>query len=428
MRQPRRRRQPVPRPRGAPRPGGRAARRDRDGAARRASCWTRSRCARCARCAPEVGALSGGQRQSVAIARALLGEPRLVILDEPTAALGVAQTEQVLALVKRLRERGLGVILISHNLADVFEVADRIVVLRLGRNAASSPRSPSTHEKVVAAITGVGGDGSRPTPRRRRHEHDAPDAAEAVAAPVDDGRAAASACATALRKLLRGRARLAARPGRARRSSGRSSRSPTTASSPRSTSRTSRCRSRPSARSRSASCSCCCSGEIDLSVGAVSGLRGGRHGRPCRSRTGWARARRSSAGSPTAPRSASSRARSPRGSAIPSFVVTLAGLLGWQGALLLVLGDTGTVNLTDPGITNLTGTFLRRRRRLGRGGWRASPRSRSRRCSSAGGGSPPGWRPSPSACSGCGSARSAVGDLRRRVRSSTPTAACRWRC
>ena len=83
----------------------------------------------------EVGTLSGGQRQSVAIARALLGEPRVVILDEPTAALGVAQTAQVLDLVKRLRERGLGVVLVSHNLADVFAVADRIVVLRLGRHA-----------------------------------------------------------------------------------------------------------------------------------------------------------------------------------------------------------------------------------------------------------------------------------------------------
>ena len=73
----------------------------------------------------EVGMLSGGQRQTVAIARSMLGEPRMVILDEPTAALGVAQTEQVLQLVGRLRERGLGVILISHNLADVFQVADR---------------------------------------------------------------------------------------------------------------------------------------------------------------------------------------------------------------------------------------------------------------------------------------------------------------
>ena len=83
----------------------------------------------------EVATLSGGQRQQVAVARSLLGEPKIVLLDEPTAALGVAQTAQVLALIKRLRERGLGVMVISHNLADVFEVADRIVVLRLGRPA-----------------------------------------------------------------------------------------------------------------------------------------------------------------------------------------------------------------------------------------------------------------------------------------------------
>ncbi|MEH3054239.1 MAG: ATP-binding cassette domain-containing protein [Patulibacter minatonensis] len=106
----------------------------------------------------EVGSLSGGQRQSVAIARSLLGEPRIVILDEPTAALGVAQTAQVLALVSRLRERGLGVILISHNLSDVFEVADRIVVLRLGRNGGEYPATSDQRQAVVAAITGVADD------------------------------------------------------------------------------------------------------------------------------------------------------------------------------------------------------------------------------------------------------------------------------
>jgi D-xylose transport system ATP-binding protein len=104
----------------------------------------------------EVGMLSGGQRQTVAIARAMLGEPRLVVLDEPTAALGVAQTEQVLTLVRRLRDSGLGVILISHNLADVFQVADRIVVLRLGRNAGEFPAEPHHQQAVVAAITGAG--------------------------------------------------------------------------------------------------------------------------------------------------------------------------------------------------------------------------------------------------------------------------------
>src|SRR5215210_1995057 len=85
----------------------------------------------------EVGAMSGGQRQSVAIARSLLGDPRMVILDEPTAALGVQQTAQVLALIKRLKARGLGVIVISHNMADVFEVTDKIFVMRLGAGAAT---------------------------------------------------------------------------------------------------------------------------------------------------------------------------------------------------------------------------------------------------------------------------------------------------
>jgi D-xylose transport system ATP-binding protein len=102
-----------------------------------------------------VGTLSGGQRQSVAISRALLGDPRLVILDEPTAALGVEQTAQVLELVRRLRERRLGVIFVSHNLADVFAVADRVVVLRLGRNAGSFPARPSAHRDIVTAITGA---------------------------------------------------------------------------------------------------------------------------------------------------------------------------------------------------------------------------------------------------------------------------------
>ena len=107
----------------------------------------------------EVGMLSGGQRQQVAVARSLLGEPRVVLLDEPTAALGVAQTEQVLNLIRRLRERGLGVVIISHNLADVFEVADRIFVLRLGRHAGDFDAKEATEEHVVSAITGAAGDG-----------------------------------------------------------------------------------------------------------------------------------------------------------------------------------------------------------------------------------------------------------------------------
>jgi D-xylose transport system ATP-binding protein len=107
----------------------------------------------------EVGTLSGGQRQQVAVARSLLGEPKVVLLDEPTAALGVAQTAQVLDLIRRLRERGLGVVVISHNLADVFAVADRIFVLRLGRAAGSYAAESTTEEHVVSAITGAGAEG-----------------------------------------------------------------------------------------------------------------------------------------------------------------------------------------------------------------------------------------------------------------------------
>jgi D-xylose transport system ATP-binding protein len=102
-----------------------------------------------------VAGLSGGQRQSVAIARSLLGEPKVVLLDEPTAALGVAQTAEVLDLVERLKDRGLAVILISHNLADVKAVADRVVVLRLGRNAGVFDPDRTSQEEIVSAITGA---------------------------------------------------------------------------------------------------------------------------------------------------------------------------------------------------------------------------------------------------------------------------------
>jgi D-xylose transport system ATP-binding protein len=101
----------------------------------------------------KVVSLSGGQRQSVAVARAVMWNSKLVILDEPTAALGVAQTRQVLELVKRLAEQGLGVVIISHNLHDIFEVANRITVLRLGRSVAIYERETTTQQEVVHAIT-----------------------------------------------------------------------------------------------------------------------------------------------------------------------------------------------------------------------------------------------------------------------------------
>jgi D-xylose transport system ATP-binding protein len=103
----------------------------------------------------QVASLSGGQRQSVAIARSMLAEPKLAVLDEPTAALGVAQTAQVLDLIRRLRDQGLAVVVISHNLVDVFEVADVIVVLRLGRQVGVLDAKQTNSEEVVAAITGA---------------------------------------------------------------------------------------------------------------------------------------------------------------------------------------------------------------------------------------------------------------------------------
>jgi D-xylose transport system ATP-binding protein len=103
-----------------------------------------------------VGLLSGGQRQSVAICRAVLQDPRLIVLDEPTAALGVAQRGEVLSLIERLRERGRSVLVVSHDMADVQRVADRVVVLRLGRVAADLRRGAYDRDTLVAAITGAG--------------------------------------------------------------------------------------------------------------------------------------------------------------------------------------------------------------------------------------------------------------------------------
>jgi D-xylose transport system ATP-binding protein len=103
----------------------------------------------------QIAGLSGGQRQSVAVTRSVMWESKVVLLDEPTAALGVDQTQQVKELIKRLRERNLGVVVISHNLADIFDVTDRIIVLRLGYRVATLNTHSTRQERVVAAITGA---------------------------------------------------------------------------------------------------------------------------------------------------------------------------------------------------------------------------------------------------------------------------------
>jgi D-xylose transport system ATP-binding protein len=100
-----------------------------------------------------VSSLSGGQRQTVAIARAVLWNSKVVVLDEPTAALGVAQTEQVLNLVRRLADKGLAVVLISHNLIDIFQVADNIAALYLGNMAAQVKKTDVTTNQVIELIT-----------------------------------------------------------------------------------------------------------------------------------------------------------------------------------------------------------------------------------------------------------------------------------
>jgi D-xylose transport system ATP-binding protein len=118
-----------------------------------------------------IASLSGGQRQTVAIARSLLSEPRLIMLDEPTAALGVAQTAEVLNLIERLRERQHAVIVISHNMEDVRAIADTIVVLRLGRNNGTFGPDVSNHD-LVAAITGA--TDNAVTRRTARRDHQPP--------------------------------------------------------------------------------------------------------------------------------------------------------------------------------------------------------------------------------------------------------------
>ncbi len=112
----------------------------------------------------KIASLSGGQRQAVAVARAMMWNSKLVLLDEPTAALGITQTRQVLDLVRHLRAQGLGVVVVSHSLVEIFEVCDRIVVLRLGRNVGSFDTHVTSLEQIINAMTGS---------QRRREEDSA---------------------------------------------------------------------------------------------------------------------------------------------------------------------------------------------------------------------------------------------------------------
>ncbi len=213
-----------------------------------------------------VAGLSGGQRQAVAVAKSVMWDSKLVILDEPTAALGVAQTRQVLDLVRRLAERQLGVVLVSHNLHDVFEAADRITVLRLGQRVAVLDRAKTTQQEVVHAITAGTLDHVPGMEAGRWRTHDRagrPQRPPAVTADIEEpptSRPPEGAGHT--QETVRGGSQAggrASRPvssGRSRSSSGsQSSSSPsgcsTTRSSPSETSRTSCCRWRRSRRSRS---------------------------------------------------------------------------------------------------------------------------------------------------------------------------------
>ena len=293
----------------------------------------------------EVGSLSGGQRQSVAIARSLLGDPKVVLLDEPTAALGVAQTAQVLSLIKRLRERGLGVVVISHNLEDVFEVADRIVVLRLGRREATfdvSRRRPGG---------GRGGDHRR-LGRDRLHE---------------GGQVMESATRTADGAEQESRFSVITRLARGELGSLRvfltialiwvifQLQNDRFLSAINLTNLTLQI-----AAIGTISVGVVLVlllGEIDLSVGAVSGLAAGVMA-VLQVKHGWSPELAILAGLATGAIIGFFNGFMVTFFGIPSFVVTLAGLLAWQGALLFVLGDTGTINLPPSTITDLAGKFF----------------------------------------------------------------------
>ena len=296
----------------------------------------------------EVGTLSGGQRQQVAVARSLLGEPKVVMLDEPTAALGVPQTKQVLALINRLRERNLGVIVISHNLSNVFEVADRIYVLRLGRKAGVYGVKEATEEQIVGAITGATMDTEEQRMQPMRVAVPDP------AAPEDAG-AVRTSPRDLLRRFLQG-----------------------DLASLRVImaiaviwiifqSQNDRFLTAGNLTNLFLQITAVglisvgvvlvlLIGEIDLSVGAVSGFAAAVMA-VLNVKQGWPAIPAVAAGVMTGALIGLAQGLLFTRFTIPSFVVTLAGSLVWQGALLKVLGNTGTVNLSNSSITDLANTF-----------------------------------------------------------------------
>ena len=296
----------------------------------------------------EVGTLSGGQRQQVAIARSLLGDPKLVMLDEPTAALGVRQTAQVLALIKRLREQGHAVIVISHNLADVFEVADRIFVLRLGRRAGDLRRTGGVSRGRARRHHG------RDRERRRRRRTMSSTGASETVPPVGDVEVTPPR-ADFLRRFLQGElgelrvllvlaliwAVFQVQEDRFLTS----------------TNLTNLMLQMTGVALISIGVVLVLLlGEIDLSVGAVSGL--------CAAvmavlsvKHGWGPYTAIAAAVGLGALIGLFHGMIFTQFGVPSFVVTLAGLLAYQGAQLKVLGDTGTVNITDSKLVGLTGTF-----------------------------------------------------------------------
>ena len=305
----------------------------------------------------EVGMLSGGQRQQVAVARSLLGEPKVVMLDEPTAALGVPQTRQVLELIRRLRERDLGVLVISHNLVDVFAVADRIFVLRLGHAAGEFRASETNEDQVVAAITGLGDNGGRQSAdsseparagrnrRTRRPEADT----------VDEEAEHRPSAGETLRRIIQGDLSsfrvvfgliVIAIIFQVQESRFLSAENLTNLMLQITT----------IGLISVGIVYVLLLGEIDLSVGAVSGLCGAVMA-VLNVKHGWNAYMSIAAAIAVGAAIGCLQGTLFSRFVVPSFVVTLAGLLTWEGALLQVLGKTGSLNITDPKITGLANIF-----------------------------------------------------------------------